>query len=194
MRRAAVTLLLAASAGQAQSGPFAEIPGVTILYYDVAGTDLPTIRAAMRKLRPTDPADQQRVDALTRTALHWSWPVRDGACRLQDATVTFSATVTLPRLADAAVPETVRLDWARYLAVLEAHELTHLRNGYNGRLELLAAIKAATCDTADAVAKAALAAIQQRDIALDRATDHGARDPATGAETPAAPATAARPH
>ncbi|MEG3089679.1 DUF922 domain-containing protein [Sphingomonas sp. PB4P5] len=177
LKRAAAALALVADAAPAETTAFDAIPSVTVAYYDVAGTDQSTIRAALLKQRPTDPNDGVRVDALTRTQLRWSWPLTKKGCRLRQASISFSAIVILPRLTDwTGVPESLRTVWAAYIARLEAHELTHLRFGYDGRLEVLAAIRAATCATADAAAKAALAAIQQRDIAFDRATDHGDRD------------------
>jgi predicted secreted Zn-dependent protease len=178
LRGSAVALALSAGAATGQTTVIDATPGVTVAYYDVSGTDVPAIRAAMLDARPTDPNDGKRVDAVTRTQLRWSWPLTKRGCRLQRATVTFSAIVILPRLADPAVPGSIRAGWAAYLARLEAHELTHLRYGFDGRLDVLAAIKAATCRTADAAARAALAKIQQRDIAFDRATDHGDRDAA----------------
>lgn len=172
----AVALALVAGEARAQTTMFDAIPSVTVAYYDVAGTDVATISAALLKMRPTDPNDGKRVDALTQTHLRWSWPLTNTGCRLKDATVTFTATVILPRLADGElVPQTLRADWDAYIARLEAHEMMHLRYSYDGRLAVLAAVKAATCDTADAAAKAVLAKIQQRDIALDRATNHGER-------------------
>ncbi|MEN2786709.1 DUF922 domain-containing protein [Sphingomonas qilianensis] len=179
LKAVAIVLALAAGAACAQASPFAAFPDVTISYYDVHGGDRAAIRAAMRKARPTDPNDGQRVDALTRVVLRWSWPIENGACRLPDAAVRFAATVTLPRLADPAiVAPRVRADWAAYLAQLVAHERTHLRHGYEGRDEILAVIKAATCDTANAAAQAALRRIQERDRMFDRATEHSKADAA----------------
>ncbi len=159
---------------------FGGVPGVELIYYDVSGSNPGQIRAAIDKLRPSDPNDGQRVDALTLHRFRWRWPIVNGICDLNQATVAFEARVTLPHLTNlAALPTGLQQGWARYLAGLEEHEKGHLLNAWNRRDDVLAAIKSARCDTASDAAKAVLKQINQADIDYDRRTDHGRRQGAT---------------
>ena len=103
------------AAGQAQSAaaapvPFAGIPGVERLYYDVSGTTVQAIRQSIdgHASRPRDPNDGLRVDALANWYMRWSWPAGpNGGCDLARTRLEFSARVTMPRLLDEArVPAT----------------------------------------------------------------------------------------
>ena len=67
-----------------------------------------------------------------------------------------------------------RTAWDRYLAALMVHEAGHVAYTYDRRSDVLAAIRSATCATADRAARAALAAIDAYHIAYDRETGHGA--------------------
>lgn len=163
--------------------PIADVPGVTVLTYPVAGTTPDAIRAAIDAARPTDPNDGVPVDAITAWRIDWVVPGRGRrGCDLRAVRVRFSATVTLPRLieADALAPE-VRARWDAYLAAARAHEGEHVRDAYRGVAEVRRAIRAATCRSATAAGKRAVAAIGARAVALDAATDHGRR---AGAEFP----------
>ncbi len=82
--------------------------------------------------------------------------------------------MTLPRLVNAAsLPPELQQDWARFLGDLEAHEKQHLLNAWTRRGDVLAAIRGATCDTANDAAKKVLREIDEADDAFDRRTDHG---------------------
>lgn len=153
------------------TGAFADIPGVRFDYYDASGDDAAAIRRSIDAARPTDAHDGQRVDALTTWRMRWSWPTRTRGCDLGKARVTFAATVRMPRL--AVVPDAVKPAWDRYVAALERHEAGHARHGYNGRAAVLAAIRGATCATADAAATAALAKLDAFGVQYDRETRHG---------------------
>lgn len=168
-----LTLVAVPSVGQTPPG-FDGIPNVSFDYYDLAGRDPKAIRAAMVEVRPTDPNDGERVDALTRWAWRWSWQTTPGGCDLANVNLTYSATVRLPRLKDrAVVPANVLKDWDAYIAALERHEAGHVRNSYAGRAEIRSAIAGATCATANAVAMAAVARVSARDMDFDRLTHHG---------------------
>lgn len=187
MKRALVALLLAGAPGPAQTGDvFAGIPGVTFTYYPVAGQDAAALRRAIDGARLTDGNDHQPVDALSHWTMRWRWRVDGrGGCDLASATVTFSAEVTLPQLADPdALSPALLAQWRRYLAALETHEAGHVRYAYEHRGDVLAAIKAATCTTATQAGDEAIEAIKAHELAYDRDTQHGRAQGATfpGAE------------
>jgi len=163
---------------------FAGIPDVTIAYYPVDGGDAMAVRRAIDAARPTDAHDGRRVDALSSWDLRWSWPrTRHGGCDLAAATIRYRATVRMPQLAATArLTAAERADWDRYAAALARHEAGHVRYTYRHRGDILAAIRRATCRTADAAAQAALAGLDAYQIAHDRETAHGTKD---GASFPA---------
>jgi len=179
----AIAGLTSQSSAQANIA-FAGIPDVTIDYYPVDGGDAMAVRRAIDAARPTDAHDGRRVDALSSWDLRWSWPrTRRGGCDLAAATIRYKATVRMPQLAATArLTATERADWDRYVAALARHEAGHVRYTYRHRGNILAAIRGATCRTADAAARAALAGLDAYQIAYDRETAHGTKD---GASFPA---------
>lgn len=160
---------------------FAGIPHVTIDYYPVDGGDAMAVRRAIDAARPTDAHDGRRVDALSSWDLRWSWPrTRRGGCDLAAATIRYRATVRMPQLAATArLTAAERADWDRYVAALARHEAGHVRYTYRHRGDILAAIRRATCRTADAAARAALAGLDAYHVAYDRETAHGTKDGAS---------------
>lgn len=180
-RGAAFTLLIAAAAAPAAAdpapadGPLAGIPNLEIQYYDVTGRNPREIREAMNQARPTDPNDGLRLDALTRWRMGFRWPRRGpDQCVLDQARVNFTATVLLPRLANAeALPQSVRTRWQAYIAALETHEAGHVRHAYEAVSVVLAAIRASTCANAQEAGRAAVRAAAAFDPEYDRATRHG---------------------
>lgn len=154
--------------------PFADIPNVTITPYDVTGRNAAAVRRAIDAVRPTDPHDGQRVDGLSHYEFRWRWHGGgQGKCTAAPEDVTFSATVTIPRLAEDDAPSRLREQFGRYLQSLLVHEEGHIRYAYEHRGDIAAAINAATCDTAKAAAMAALKTIAAHDIEYDRVTRHG---------------------
>lgn len=154
--------------------PFADIPGVTIKYYDVLGRDPAAIRRSINKARPTDQADGQRVDGLVAWDYQWRWRSNgEGKCEASLDDITFSATVTIPRLNDPKVSPKVREHFNRYLISLIAHEDGHIRNAWTRRREVVDAINSAGCAGAASAAESAARAIATYDATLDRETNHG---------------------
>ena len=150
------------------------IPNVRIVHYDVEGRTLAKIRRSIDAIRPTDPNDGTRVDGLSRWDYLWRWHQgSDGVCRATMDDVTFTASITLPRLADARASPKVREEFDRYLQSLLAHEDGHVRYAWEHRSDVVEAINGADCLTAGAAAQAALDAVMAHDVAYDRATDHG---------------------
>jgi len=180
-------LVIAGTAGRSSAqadAAFAGIPDVTIDYYPVDGGDAMAVRRAIDAARPTDAHDGRRVDALSSWDLRWSWArTRHGGCNLAAATIRYRATVRMPQIAATArLTAAERADWDRYAAALARHEAGHVRYTYRHRGDILAAIRGATCRTADAAARAALAGLDAYHIAYDRETAHGTKD---GASFPA---------
>ncbi|HEX4695153.1 DUF922 domain-containing protein [Sphingomonas sp.] len=155
--------------------PFADIPNVTVISYDVAGRNPAAIRRSINAARPTDPNDGMRVDGLSHYEFRWRWR-RDaqGACSVAPEDVLFSATVTVPRLIGDDASAKLREQFDRYRQSLLAHEDGHIRYAWNHRGDIAAAMNAATCATASEAAKAAVKAIADHDIAYDKVTRHGA--------------------
>ena len=162
--------------------PFAGIPNVQFLHYDVGGTSAREIRRAINAARQAGLGTNAPYDASTSWRFKWQWPVdrKTGTCDLANTAVTFSAKVRLPRLADPErLGSAVRARWDRYYAALLAHEAGHARYPYAHRGELLAAIKGSDCAHASEAAKAVLARFTDRDHAYDAETRHGATQGAT---------------
>lgn len=152
-----------------------EVTGLEIQYYDVTGDSLFAVRQALNRVRPRDPNDGLGVDALSSWYLQWRWPVdAAGACDLARAELRFSARIRMPRLVEtASTPPAVRARWQAYVAALRRHEARHIRNAWDNRGRVLAAIRRSSCANANADARAVLAELARRDLAYDRATRHG---------------------
>jgi predicted secreted Zn-dependent protease len=167
--------LLLAGAADEPAPPLTGIPGVTITSYDVAGRDAAAVRRAINAARPTDTNDGNRVDGLSRYDFRWRWH-RDagGRCSATPDDVAFTAVVTVPRLTGADPSSRLQAQFDRYLRSLLAHEDGHVRYAWDHRGDVVTAINAATCATANAAAIDALNAIKAHDIAYDQATRHGA--------------------
>jgi predicted secreted Zn-dependent protease len=155
----------------------ADISGVRIVRYDVAGENAAAIRADIQAKGPVDPNNPaQSFGGATDFSIRWRWPIdANGRCDLARARVSFAATVTLPRLTGTIAPA-LQEQWDRYIVALERHEAVHVRYANGRRRDILAAIRGARCKTADAAANAVLADIVAHERAIDTATRHGASD------------------
>ena len=164
----------------AMPAAFAGVPGVHIVTYPVRGGDMAAIRASLDAAGPYDRNDGEHVEAITHWRFVWRWPGTVSECYLSAATVRFTATVTLPRLVGlATLPPDVQASWRRYRTALEAHEANHVRYAYAHRGDVLAAIRGATCATAEAAGQAVLRDLVEHDLAYDRDTRHGTSEGAT---------------
>jgi predicted secreted Zn-dependent protease len=151
------------SGGPSRTKPFTGIPNLRLSYYEVSGSSAEEIRRSINAHRPRDSHDGQRVDALTEWTIGWSIEVREpGGCDLSNAQVRYAATVTLPRHADpATLPEPLRSHWEAFVASLARHEDWHARYAYEHLGDVRAALRGSRCDTAEAVASAAVHAIAE---------------------------------
>ncbi|WP_404368280.1 DUF922 domain-containing protein [Sphingomonas sp. MMS24-J45] len=155
--------------------PFASLPNVTITYYDVTGRDAASVRRSIDAMRPSDPNDKRPVDGLSNIQFRWRWRSdAKGVCTASPDDVTFSATVTVPRLVGDRISADLRRRFDRYLQSLLAHEDGHVRYAWIHRDEIATAINTASCATANAAAQAALQKINAYNIAFDKTTRHGA--------------------
>lgn len=172
---AAPALLAALLALQGSTTPFEGIPDVRIEEYAVGGRSVAAIRRAIDAARPTDPNDGKRVDGLSRWNINWRWR-RDpqGVCSTSLDNISFSAVVTVPRLADPDVPARVRAQFDRFRATLLAHEDGHVRYAWDHRGDVVTAMNAAGCAGIKDAGMAAVRKIGEHDIAYDKATRHGA--------------------
>ena len=157
--------------------PRTEAPAVrnaTIVYYKVAGATAPQLLEQLTAFGPVSD-EGYRGHALTRWWVSWRWPVpADGSCRLEEAVVAQRITVTFPRWTPPATATPALIArWNAYARALAAHEQGHVDFVVAHVPAILAAIKEATCATANAAAERAAAAIDQHDRAYDAATGHG---------------------
>lgn len=171
-------LLFAAPAApqDAPADPFAGVPDVEFIYYDVQGGDAKAIRKDMNAKRFVDRNDGKPVDSLS--SWRYGWRMRrgpDGRCDPASVELRFTAEVKLPRLANAeTLPARVRKRWQDYYAALLRHEAGHVGYAWSQHGVLLAALKASSCETMAATGKAELDKIRGHDRAYDAETRHGA--------------------
>jgi predicted secreted Zn-dependent protease len=151
------------------------VPNATMQYYDLTGTSVAQLRASMDAQGPVD-SSGRRNDAFTTWNIDWTWPLTgDGACILSGATITDTITVTFPRwLPTTAAPASLIVRWNTYESALVTHESGHVSFVVATAADVLAAIKGATCATAEAAAQAVVTRIRQHDVDYDTETDHGA--------------------
>lgn len=163
--------------------PLSTIPGVTITYYDVAGTTIEQLRASIEAQRrnPT-------TGVVSPSSLNWNIGTnfqreRTGnQCRVINARAVLTAEVILPRLVTAEVPAPVLEGWRTYVASMEQQQAEILRRPLSRLSEVEQAVMAATCDGAAAASRAA----------IDRITAPPPPPPVPAATTPATPPAPAR--
>lgn len=175
IRLPAIAMLgLAASASAEVPIPFADIPNVTVKYYDVTGTTSAEVRRSVDAAQPRDPNDGLGVDALTQWQFDLSWEAgKKGKCHATLDNIKFSATVRVPRLADRNAPADLRARFDRYLKSLLDHEDGHVRYAWEHRGDIAKAINGVKCKAAARAAEKATNALAAHDLASDKATDHG---------------------
>ena len=153
----------------------AEISGATVTYYDIRGSTVAELSAAMNESGPVA-YDGWKGAAATHWYISWEWPGYGSAdCRLDEADISYQLDVTLPRWKPPAdvSPELVA-EWNDYIRALAGHEQRHVDFVPEGAAQAGQAIRAATCETAEEAAQAAVETIRQRDRDYDAATNHGA--------------------
>lgn len=171
-----VALALGAQAAAAQNAPapataiapaaspLAQIPGVTVQYYDVTGKTIEAIRASILAQSPKDPASGE---ALTTTA---KWSIGTSVkkqttgtvCKIVGATATIKSEVVLPRLATTeGVPAPVLAQWQSYIGSLESQQAARIRPIYDRLSEVEKAVVASSCEGAAQAADKAIGEISK---------------------------------
>ncbi len=150
------------------------VTGAVMQYYDVTGTSAAEIRASMDALGPLD-GSGARNDAFTTWNIDWTWPLNpDSSCILSSATISTTIAVTFPRwLPPTGASPPLIERWNTYQGALVTHESGHVSFVVTTAADVLAAIKGATCDTAEAAAQAVVLRIRQHDADYDAETNHG---------------------
>lgn len=149
----------AASPATPTPSPLSQIPGVTVSYYDVAGTTIPEMIASIEAQRPKDPA----TGAAVPTSMKWSIgtslkkQTTGDACKIIGATAAFKGEVVMPRLVNVeTVPAPVLQLWQTYVASLEQQAAARLRQPYQRLAEVEQAVLASSCEGAGAAASKAI--------------------------------------
>ncbi len=125
------TILTAPAAKAAANAPPArllrDLPGTTILYYDISGKTGPVIEKSLKKLL-ADPAAKDQVRLFSWDVATQIMKATTGtSCVIQSAKSTLTAKVRLPRLAEEAkVPKDVLAKWAKYVKGVENEAATNL--------------------------------------------------------------------
>jgi len=151
------------------------LTGARIVYYDIGGATEEELRAHLDKIGPVD-SSGYKGDALTEWEVSWNWPgYGTESCDLNQADVSYTVKVIFPRWEPPEdAPNNLVLKWFNYTYRLAKHEQGHVDHLVDNYEIVLAAIKRATCETADAAAEAALEPLRSFDLEYDRQTRHGA--------------------
>ena len=159
----------------------AEIPELTIKYYEVTPKENESLMAAVLRAGPRDTSGIARV-AETKWRIEWNWPVdAKGRPVLSQVKVNFSALIILPRLNfTVRVSADQKLRWQQYLAAVERHEAGHAWHAYQGSAELQELIRAAAISDSSfspfdlkALAEPFVEKLHAVDRTFDRMTVHG---------------------
>jgi predicted secreted Zn-dependent protease len=170
----------AATASPAPDSEDVDIPNATVNYYDISGATAFEMRAQLNALQPTA-YDGSKGDAVTTWYIQWNWPgYGTSSCDLAAATVSYDIKVEFPHWVQPSNPDPALVaHWTTYTHNLATHEEGHVDFVVDNYQSVTAAIKGATCTTADVAARAALDPLRQHDLDYDDDTDHGATQGAT---------------
>ena len=150
-----------------------------ILYYDVPGTSLSAVVAALNGARLEGP-DGPLSQGLTRYFIKPEWTSRasGGACRVAQAELLVDIDITLPRWsASASRPDEEQERWERIETAIREHEYGHRDLVVDAARELLSTmqgLEARGCGTLDDVVASTLSVADGRlrdaHATLDRET------------------------
>ena len=114
-----------------QPSALSTIPNVSYETYPVTGDSEDGIRQSLAENAIYDPDMGLRFYSFTKWYITANL-AEDGApneCNTQNPTMTFGATIRLPKIADELVlPEQLRLEWHRFLSALMVHENGHVES------------------------------------------------------------------
>ncbi len=138
-----------------------DLPGTTIVYYDVAGTTMPAIQLSLKTVH-ANPANKDAARLYTWDVGTRIQKATTGTkCTVQGATSTLTAKVQLPRLAEQAkVKAPVMANWTAYVTQAEnqaAVDLWFLTDRLRGAEQSLVGLP---CDQAAPAWNAKLATVK----------------------------------
>lgn len=155
--------------------------------YIVTGIDRRAIRAQLHV--PDGTVEARRYAGQYLWQLSWRYMAgRDGAsCRVTRATVTLTASVTIPEWTPpAAVDSSLTSEWTRFRRALVLHEQGHRDLAYAGAARMRRALEGVpmqSCGAIDAdvrrTAEPILIAMKAEQARYDSTTRHGATQGAT---------------
>ena len=124
------------------------IAGVTVTYYDVVGGNIPKLHEWLDKHSPRD----AQTHKVTPAGSSWSigtavrYAKTGGQCTLTGATVKFTASAVLPRLAPGQkLPPSALASWNAYAAALEDRQAARLGFVHDRMGEVQSAIMRSSC-------------------------------------------------
>ena len=124
------------------------IAGVTVTYYDVVGGNIHKLHEWLDKHSPRD----AQTHKVTPAASSWSigtavkYMKTGGQCTLTGATVKFTASAVLPRLAPGQkLPPSALASWNAYAAALEDRQAARLGFVHDRMGEVQSAIMHSSC-------------------------------------------------
>jgi predicted secreted Zn-dependent protease len=168
-------------------GVFAAEPRFGVEYYTIEGKTAGDLRAAMRRLGPTNSAGR-RSDGYTKWNIEWTFRYRSerkgGPCTAHDIDVQLEVTTTLPvwKRPDRVRPAVVA-KWEQFSAALRLHEDGHYRIAADGAEAIRRLLEAhrdgPDCPTLERtlneVGRKRLEEMRQRQAQYDVDTDSGRR-------------------
>lgn len=154
---------------------FADLPNVTVTYYDVSGRDAREVHHSITQRAPRDPATGRPVPATSDWSMKAavSTSTTAGRCTITAARLDFAGTARMPRLVTTngqPIPPALLASWQRYAAALEERQVAQLRFAYDRLPQVERAIRASNCRDWKTVAAAAIDKVR-RDKAEARARD-----------------------
>ena len=156
---------------------------VAVVYYDVHGKTLEELRRGLAEHGPVQ--DGRRYHAHTRWNVTWTYRTapRGAGCEIVWVGVTVDGVMTLPRWTPRSDASSELVErWSNYEAALRTHEAGHFVHGLRAAREieeLGAGFRTSTdCRMIDSEfnnkAMQVIRNYNERDVAYDRETGHGA--------------------
>ena len=145
-----------------------QIPGATMLYYDIEGSTRQELRWAMDDARTTKNSGN-RFDGTTSWYISVEGPTADPKIDY--------INVTLPRWKppDDSDDRLIE-DWQQYITSLAQHEANHVSFVYDALPDIEQALRNGPLASAQFRFNAALEELRQRDRDYDSATRHGEKE------------------
>lgn len=146
--------------------------GTSVEYYEVYGEDRDSLKASLAREAPSLGAARHR--AYTTWDIRWQYGWREDSCDLSQPQIFADITVTLPHWgSEGRADLRTRAEWQRYVFALAEHERGHVEIIRAHLPEIRAAIRAATCQTADDAGHAVLDALRAANARYDEETRSG---------------------